>query len=293
MKKLFLSLSMLLVALLPARAFEFPGFEWEVGAEVTSKYLWRGMNLGGLAFQPTASVGYGGAKLEVWANLSPNDYTFKEFTPELDLTLSYQLKGIWVSINHQHYFNGYKYFDYKGETTNQLEVGAGIDFQDLFDKIGLRFSWQTYVAGDDHYETDKLDANGNKIAMLDENGSIVLDENGNTMYETELKRAYSTYFEVAYKFGLPLGFSLTPIVGFTPKKSMYTFYEGNFAVNNIALRADFDFEFANHFALNVYAQMMMNTYGMKRENLFINSGVIPWANDTRWNFAIGAGIWIF
>jgi len=198
MKKLFLSLSMLLVALLPARAFEFPGFEWEVGAEVTSKYLWRGMNLGGLAFQPTASVGYGGAKLEVWANLSPNDYTFKEFTPELDLTLSYQLKGIWVSINHQHYFNGYKYFDYKGETTNQLEVGAGIDFQDLFDKIGLRFSWQTYVAGDDHYETDKLDANGNKIALLDENGSIVLDENGNTMYETEMKRAYSTYFEVAY-----------------------------------------------------------------------------------------------
>ena len=72
-------------------AWDFPGFEWSVGADITSAYLWRGLNLGGLAIQPDVSIGYGGLKLEAWANISPKDYKFKEIAPELDLTLSYSI----------------------------------------------------------------------------------------------------------------------------------------------------------------------------------------------------------
>ena len=293
MKKLFLVAAFVLTALLPAKAFEFPGFEWEVGAEVTSKYLWRGLNLGGLSFQPTASVGYGGAKVEVWANIGANNRQLDWFNPELDVTLSYTLKGVWISLNHQYYFDHQKYFDYKNGNS-QLELSAGVDFRDLIETIGLRFEWHTYVAGDDYRpviagESDLFNANG--TARLNNEGNAIAL--GDTIGK---KRAYSSYIEIAYKFGLPLGFSLTPIVGITPWKSMYTNYEGKAALNHLGLRADFDFEFANHFALNVYAQVSMNTYKMSRTNIFSEVG--DWyqhsgVNSSRMNFAIGAGIWIF
>ena len=74
MKKIYTLVAALMVTI-GTWAYEFPGFEWTVGADVTTTYLWRGLNLGGLALQPDVMVGYGGLKLEGWANISPKDYT--------------------------------------------------------------------------------------------------------------------------------------------------------------------------------------------------------------------------
>ncbi len=124
MKKRILTALVAVAMTTSSFAWEFPGFEWTVGADVTSSYIWRGLNFGGLAIQPDAMVGYGGLQLEAWANISPADYKFKEFAPELDLTLSYSIFGFRVGITHQYYFDGTKFFDFKTQTRLKCLVSS-------------------------------------------------------------------------------------------------------------------------------------------------------------------------
>ncbi len=259
------------------RAYEFPGFEWSVGADVTSSYLWRGMKYGGLALQPDASIGYGGLNFEVWANISPYDNTFKEFAPELDLSLSYSIVGITVGVTHLYYFDKTKFFDYRkpnvvlnedGElqidenrASNQTEVFAKFALGDLVEEVPLTVMWSTYVGGDDWILTD----------------------------DGKVKNAFSSYLELTYDAELPLGFTLSPTIGITPWKSMYSYYEKNFAVNNISLKLNWELEAGDHFVLDLYAIGMLNTAGINKSNLFY--GIENTGGDQRLNGAIGVGIW--
>ncbi len=274
MKKRFVILCLaLLSGVTMVRAWERPGFEWSVGADITSAYLWRGMNYGGMAFQPEVSLGYAGLCLTAWANLGVEDYTFKAFTPELDITLSYSIVGFTIGVNHLYYFDGSDYFGFKGsnleaylndeQNSSQTEVFAEFALGDLVEKVPLTVGWYTYVAGDDKY----IDAEGN------------------------LKRAYSLYLEISYEGTLPLGFTLTPTVGITPWKSCYNFYEGDFSVNNVSLKLNWEFEVGEHFCLDVYAVGMLNTYGITKENLIPE--IAHSYGNQRLNGAIGLGLWLY
>ncbi len=258
-KRLIISL-LALVSILPSvRAFEFPGFEWSVGADFTSAYLFRGMNYGGLSFQPEVAVSYGGLELCGWANIGSVDNSFQEFTPELDVTLSYSIVGLTIGVNHLYYFDGSKYFDFKGEGTTQTELQIEYDFSEYFEHFPLSLGWYTYVAGDD--------------------------------FNNEGKRAYSSYIEISYDAQLPLGFSITPTIGMTPWKSMYTHYEGDFAVNNLSLKVNWELEVGDHFCLDVYAIGMANTFGLNKDN-----AIVPVADrydNQRLNGAIGVGLWLY
>lgn len=285
MKRLFIVLAVALTSVSALRAYEFPGFEYTVGADLTTAYLWRGMNYGGLSLQPDVMVGYGGAQLEAWANLSPSDWKFTEFAPELDLTLSYSISGFTVGVTHQYYFDKTKYFDYRKPSladyengdyaTNQTEVFAKMEFGELFESFPLTIMWATLVGGDDW-----------RPLYEDANDPDKL---------TGIKQAYSSYLEVSYDFELPLGFSLTPTVGMTPWKSLYSYYEKNFAVNNIALKLNWELEVAEHFAIDVYGITSLNTAGVNKNNLFATTGN-AYSNDMssrHWNFALGVGIWLY
>ena len=285
MKKLFPFLMFALVAVMPARAYEFPGFEWEVGADITSAYLWRGIKLGGLAFQPDVSIGYGGLKLEGWANISPVDNTFKELAPELDLTLSYTIAGFTIGVNHQYYFDGSRFIDYrtpvladyeaenygKNYAGNETEVFAQFALGDVVEKVPLTVMWSTYVGGDDWIPLYEDATDPEKL--------------------TGLKRAYSSYLEFTYDAELPLGFTLSPTIGMTPWKSMYNYYEGNFSVNNISLKLNWELEVGDHFALDVYAIGMLNTAGINKNNII--PAISNSYNNQRLNGAIGVGLWFF
>ena len=104
MKKIF-TILVAMVATLSVNAWEYenPGFEWSVGADFTSSYLWRGVRCGGAAIQPDVTIGYGGLNLDVWANISPSDNTFQEFAPEVDFTLSYTIAGLTIGATHYYY----------------------------------------------------------------------------------------------------------------------------------------------------------------------------------------------
>ncbi len=284
MKKTILStLLCSMLCTMSVRAIELPGFEWSVGADITSAYLWRGMRYGGLSFQPDVSIGYGGLVLEGWANIGTEDYTFKAFTPELDVTLSYCIAGFRVGVNHLYYFDGSKYFDFKGSdyeaymneenSTTQTEVFAEFNLGDVLESVPLYIGWHTYVAGDDKY--------------VDYDNPIV--NGADTTYN--MKRAYSSYIDISYDFQLPLNFTITPTIGMTPWKSTYTNYEGKFAVNNLSLKLNWELEVGDHFALDIYAIGSINTYKMNKYNL------IPKTQDSygnqRINGAIGIGLWLY
>lgn len=277
MKKIF-TILVAIVATLSVNAWEYenPGFEWSVGADFTSSYLWRGMRCGGAAIQPDVTIGYGGLNLDVWANISPLDNTFQEFAPEVDFTLSYTIAGLTIGATHQYYCDGTKFFDGKMPTlidytneeysSNQTEVFAKFAFGDIFEKIPLTIMWSTYVSGDDwkeiYNDADEL---------------------------TGLERAYSSYLEVSYDAELPLGFTLTPTVGMTPWASVYNNYEDQFSVNNISLKLNWCLEVGDHFELDLYAIGMLNTAGITKENIIPSLS----GNDQRLNGAIGVGLWLF
>lgn len=280
MKKLFLILAIILVSAESMKAYEFPGFEWSVGTDITTAYLWRGMKYGGLAAQPEVAIGYGGLNLAAWANIGIEDYTFSTFSPELDLTLSYSIAGLTIGVNHQYYFDGTKYFDFSNSTYqqyendeyngNQTEVFVEYNLGDVVENVPLHIGWYTFVAGDDMYAvTETIDGVETPV----------------------MKRAYSSYIDIAFDINMPLGFTLTPTVGMTPWKSCYTFYEGDFAVNNVSLKLNWEWEFGEHFCIDIYAIGMLNTYGITKENLIPE--IQNSYNNQRLNGAIGVGLWFY
>lgn len=279
MKKIF-TLVVALITTISSFAWEYenPGFEWSAGCEFTTAYLWRGMRCGGMAFQPDASVGYGGLSIEAWANIGAIDNSFKKFDPELDITLQYKIAGLSVGYTHYYYFDGTKYFGYKKPSldtymaeehpTCQGEVFGKFEFGEFYEKFPLTITWSTFVAGDDWKE---------------EYDAVVTDS------VIGIKRAYSSYLEVSYKVGLPFDFSITPTVGMTPWASFYNFYEHKFSVNNVSLRLDWELNVKDVFSINVYGIAMLNTAGINKDNVW-PSAKNSYYNQ-RLNLAAGIGIW--
>ena len=296
MKRLFIVMSAMLLTVTSAKA-EVKGFEWTVGSDFVSSYLWRGLNIGGLAAQPDVMLSYAGIELEAWANLGLWNNSFKDFSntnkfnPELDLTLSYSYSLVKVGVTHQHYFDGSRFFDlknydysaYKAEdySGDQLEVFAEFDLAEVIEIVPLKIGWYTFVAGDDKYfiTPDKQYISADDLAN-------VTDDTG-----YDVKRAFSTYIEVSYDAALPFNLTLTPTIGITPWRSMYTNYEGKFAVNNISLKLNWEYEINDHICLDLYALGSLNTHGLTKDNL------IPARADSysyqQLNGVIGLGLWFF
>lgn len=278
MKKLFTSLFITLVSInIMAWEYEMPEFEWSASTDITSSYLWRGMNLGGLSLQPDINISYAGLSADLWFNVGPADWTFADMAPEFDFTISYSIAGLTIGVNHQFYFEeGQKYFDFHqmttaefdqedpalGYNTNLTEVSLEYDFSEVLENVPLTLAWYTFVTGDDCYK----------------------DENGN------VKQAYSTYISATYDWEALEGFTVSPTIAVTPWKSTYNYYEGNFSVANLALKLDYEKELTDHFSFHVWAEGTMRPFKMNKENLFISPNhETLYHCDQRLNGAIGIG----
>ncbi len=280
MKKIF-TFFVAIMATVSTMAYEYemPGFEWSAGCDFTTAYLWRGMRYGGMSFQPDVSVGYAGLSIEAWANFGSVDNSFKEFNPELDMTLSYKAAGLSVGVTHYYYFDKTKYFGFKKPSledynegnypTCQLEVFGKFELGDIIEKVPLTVLWSTYVAGDDYKPVYGDAAAPDSI--------------------TGIKRAFSSYLEVSYDVELPLGFSITPTVGMTPWASFYNDYEDKFSVNNVSLKLNWELGVKDVFTLDVYGIAMLNTAGINKDNIW--PSVKNSYGNQRLNLAAGIGIW--
>jgi len=188
------------------------GLTYKVEATLNAMYLWRGLCVGAMNIQPSASVGYGGLYLDMWWNVGATDWTFTHLLPEVDLSLGFSRWGVNVYLLYIHNFNcGFFDFNNYADRGNRLELNVRYT---VSSKLPLSFLWATRVAAADGY----------------------LNEKG------ELVRAWSSYAEISYTQKFPYGLSLYGAVGITPWRSMYTGYQKSFAVQNIELRLRKDWD---------------------------------------------------
>lgn len=202
-------------------------FSWSANALVTSNYIWRGLYVGGLSVQLDATVSYAGVFANVWWNIGATDWTFNALNPEVDVTIGFSRWGLSVYYLHMYYFDRYangemsRYFDFnnhaKGGTTGEWRVAYTRPV--YTNKRG----WTTSVNGLCAFRTFGRDG-------------YYDDATG------ELKRAYSTYIEVGVDQTFGQGWSLAARLGITPAKSMYTGYQGDFAVTLVGLKLNKSWE---------------------------------------------------
>jgi hypothetical protein len=192
--------------------------ETTIKADFVNQYIWRALDMGSVAVQPTLGVGYKGLSLTAWGSYG---ITNKDDVKEFDLTLAYTNGKFNVGIiDYWNDENGNRYFNYKkGETWHTFEGFVCYDFGPV------SASWQTFFAGNDYQEDDG-------------------------------KRAYSSYFELSAPFRLATC-DWDATVGLIPWKSYY-YETSGFSLTNLSLRATKDIQITNSFSLPLFGQLIAN-----------------------------------
>ena len=192
--------------------------ETTVSADVVSTYVWRGMECGSAAIQPTLGIGYKGLSLSAWGSYGLVDtHDAKEF----DLTLAYSTGGFNIGIT-DYWFNTpeERYFLYDANKTSHIfEANIGYDFGPA------AIQWFTNFAGNDGYNKDG-------------------------------KRAYSSYVELSAPFKLA-SVDWSAAVGAVPYATDFYGVDG-FAVTNVSLKATKYIKVTDSFSIPVSAQVAAN-----------------------------------
>lgn len=238
------------------------GMTYGADINLVANYIWRGLYVGGPSVQASANVGYGGLFVDMWWNVGSTDWAFQGFLPEVDISVGFSRWGFRLFIIHMCYFDGTGLFDFKqaapGQPGNTTELRAGYK---VSSKLPLSILWCTRFTSRDGY-------------LLDD-GTV--------------KRAWSSYLELGYDFALPYDMTLSARLGMTPWKSLYTGYQGDFAVNNIALTLRKDWSLSAHCGLHLSADLMLNPWRISREN-------IRWSatepGEQRLNANISCGVYL-
>ena len=238
------------------------GLTYGADINLVANYIWRGLYVGGPSVQASANVGYGGLFVDMWWNVGSTDWAFQGFLPEVDISVGFSRWGFRLFVIHMCYFDGTGLFDFKqaapGQPGNTTELRAGYK---VSSKLPLSILWCTRFTSRDGY-------------LLDD-GTV--------------KRAWSSYLELGYDFALPYDMTLSARLGMTPWKSLYTGYQGDFAVNNIALTLRKDWSLSAHCGLHLSADLMLNPWRISREN-------IRWSatepGEQRLNANISCGVYL-
>lgn len=201
--------------------------ETTIGADIVSRYIWRGQDLGSVSMQPTLGVAYKGLSLDAWGSVGLTD---PDDTKEFDLTLSYTLGGFNIGLTDYWLSEGGdpkgRYFMYEAHRTNHVfEANIGYDFGPL------AFQWYTNLAGNDG-----------------------LNRSG--------KRAYSSYFELEAPFKFASA-DWTATIGAVPYATDFYEKASGFAVTNIALKAAKEIKVTDKFAIPLFAQVVANPSSQK------------------------------
>lgn len=271
------------------------GFTYGLGADIVSNYIWRGLYVGGLGVQVDANVGYGGLFLDMWWNLGACDWTFQGsknggigyntpgrarvdgFNPEVDMTLGFSRWGLTVMFMHMYYFDNYMTGSHAGEPSRYFDFdnhpqGDGGITQEwrvkyrVSDALPISILWCTRTWGRDGYLQPTYNQWGIPVG-------------------TELKRAYSSYLELGYDIYMPHSLCLEARVGMTPWKSMYTGFQGDFAVCNVSAKLNWHKDLSERCMMTAFANLMINPYDMAT-NYSINGSRNPFL----WN--IGCGFYL-
>ena len=259
--RVFFVICLLQIPLL-AKAEKESKFSWSASATMTSNYIWRGLYCGGPSLQLDATVDYAGFYANIWWNVGATDWTFSAFNPEVDLQIGFSRWGLDINYLHCYYFDTYqdgtpsKLFDFnncpQGGATGEWRVSYRVS-----DKLPLSCLVGVRTFSRDGY-----------------------------MVDGALKRAYSTYIELGYDFALGQDWQLDARVGVTPAKSLYTGFEGDFAVTLVGLKLHKTWT-VEHCNIKGFAHVMLQPWQVTKDNLIrpINE-----AGDQKMNMAVGCSV---
>lgn len=222
-KKMWMAVA-LVMASVPG--FSQDKFEGSIGADVASSYLWRGQENASVSIQPRASLSWKGLSLGAWASCAIDSRDkFQNTQNEIDLTLSYSIKGFKFGITDYYLANnGHPFFKYGGlgRTAHTFEGNIGYEWKYLI------VNWYTNFAGNDGAGKHS-------------------------------DRAYSSYLQLDAPFHW-VKIDWTATVGIVPYAT--TFYAQDqshgFHVNQVALRAEYPIKCGKKFELPIYTQLMAN-----------------------------------
>ena len=205
--------------------------ETTVAADFVSSYIWRGLDCGSVAIQPTLGIGYKGLSLSAWGSYGLTD---PDDVKEFDLTLAYTTGGFNIGVTDYWFSVGLdpdaRYFKYDAHGTNHVfEANIGYDFG------FASLQWFTNFAGNDGLNKDD-------------------------------KRAYSSYAELAIPFKLAT-VDWTATAGVVPwATSLYG--TTGFAVTNVSLKATKDIKVTDTFSILVFGQIVGNPCSQKAYLVF-------------------------
>ena len=243
-------------------------FSWSANALIASNYIWRGLYVGGPSIQLDATVSYAGVFANVWWNVGTTDWTFTGLNPEVDVAIGFSRWGLSVYYLHCFYFDRYadgtmsRFFDFR----NNVQGGTTAEWRVIYARPVYTNGqgWQTSVSGLCAFRTFGRDG-------------YYDDATG------ELKRAYSTYIEVGVDQTFGQGWSLAARLGITPAKSIYTLYQGDFAVSLVGLKLIKQWQLS-HGSLSAFAHVMLQPWHVTKDNLILP---IEQAGSQKLNIAIG------
>ncbi|MEI6851811.1 MAG: hypothetical protein WCL06_03170 [Bacteroidota bacterium] len=234
---------------------KFP-FKLNVGADIMSRYVWRGMDYGNSAsIQPTLSFGLGNFELGYWGAIAlTSNYI------ESDLYLKYTLKGFSVCLTDYYIpslatnINDTRYSYCKSPSEIQFDTTSGVNLTKFTshtlegmlcykgpEKFPISVTVGTYFYGNDKTSGDSIFTDTHKLRSL------------------KFKNRYSTYLELGYSFAIK-EFNFDAFVGATPFSSVYSTpaYDGGFAVVNMGITGYRKIKITEHFDLPLKASVIFN-----------------------------------
>ncbi len=209
--------------------------EFVFGADLVSRYLWRGLDLGSAAaVQPGFSWNMGGFSVGTWGS-----YSLDGNFAEADLFIAYNYKFVTLTINDYFFpiedFNvNNEYFNYKSDETSHL-FEAMLQFTGV-EKFPFGFLIATTFYGAD------LDANGDNI--------------------------YSTYLELSYPLSInkvELDFFIGAVVNDQPNA-----YADGAGVINMGFKASKPIKISDEYSMGTFFSMVVNP---KYESIYLIFGL--------------------
>ena len=117
----------------------------DVGADVVSSYVWRGLYQAGVSVQPSLSLSTSGLTLGSWGSTD-----FSTYFKELDFYLSYEVKRFSAGItNYWWSGEGASFFEERG--SHLFEINLGYTFSE---KFPLSLGVNTMFSGDEDKDDD-------------------------------------------------------------------------------------------------------------------------------------------
>ena len=229
--------------------------EINIGVDLMSRFVWRGMNLGGSSpsIQPNVGLVINNFEIGAWGAYSCGGLNKNQ---EFDLYASYTFANDMFTLTVTDYYSAsdildYNYFDYSQDFTGHFYEGA-LSFN------GTKKIPVSFLASVIFYGADALRIN-NDLSSPD--------------FNTQAGIQYSNYFELGYNTEIK-NVSFNAFLGFTlsnPKKSDLTtgyigetgFYGNSPGVINIGVTALKEIQITEKFALPITASLITNPQAEK------------------------------